>query len=219
MRNYGFVVLFVVLFGLGIAISGGAEDPTTTIVTARMAERLDKPHIGTYHFFEVFQLRGRWIVPDVGYVDFGRNDYRELFTGAGYTLHDGKRVTMIEEFYFVQGTGPAADGAAYLQPWTLLQGRLTKKFAAEAVYFLYVPLTDSASVQHVIERAKLEYSFQKPWKVGMGYAAYKPEGVAWKHKPFLTVSVKTRAGAFEFWLQKVPGGAQVQARYKLVHTK
>jgi len=50
----------------------------------------------------MFQTHGKWIVPDVGYIDFGTGNYRELFFGAGRTLYDGKKLMMTEELYFVQ---------------------------------------------------------------------------------------------------------------------
>jgi hypothetical protein len=38
------------------------------------------------------------------------------------------------------------------------------------------------------------------------------------NKPFLTTTISTLAGAFEFWLQKIPAGGQVEVRYTLVDT-
>jgi hypothetical protein len=210
------------LLFLGAALTSFAQDttnnPTTTLFLARTSERLDSPHLGTYHFLELLQLRGNWIYPDVGYIDFASGNYRELFLGAGRTLHNGKRLTLTEELYFVQAFGPAAKSARYLWPWTMLQFRFTPKFTNETVYFPYLPLNNSARIQHVLERSKLEYALTKSWQVGAGYAGYKYGESEWQHKPFLTATLSTHVGAFELWLQKMPGGAQVQLRYALIHS-
>ena len=191
---------------------------TTTIVIARTGIRLDAPHVGTYHYVEVIRSPGRWIYPDVGYLDFATNAYRELFAGGGLALRDSKRMTLIQELFFDQAFGPAARSARYLVPWTMLQIRFTPKFASETVYFPYVPLNRAARIQHILERAKVEYAIKRPWKSGVGYGGYQYGDLPWQHRPFLTTTLSTRVGAFEFWLQRMPRGAQVQFRYLLVHT-
>ena len=132
--------------------------------------------------------------------------------GAGRTLYNSKRLTWTEELYFVQATGPASKSARYLWPWTLVQFRFTPK-----LYFPYLPLNSSARIQHVLERSKFEYAVTKSWHVGVGYGGYKFADSEWQHKPFLTTTLSTHAGGFELWLQKLPGGAQVQLRYALLH--
>jgi hypothetical protein len=200
------------VFCLGCALPGfaqgtadGTSNPTTTIVLARTGVRLDSPHVGTYHYLEVLQLRGKWVYPDIGYSDFGRNNYR----------HDSKRMTLFGVLFFDQTSGPAGRSARYLMPWTMLQFRFTPKFTNETVYFVYLPLNDSARIQQVPERTKFEYALEKPWKVGAGYGGYKYGDAGWQRKPFVTATISTRAGAFELWLQRMPGGAQVQFRYML----
>ena len=44
----------------------------------------------TFHFLDVIRIRGRLILPDIGYVDFGRSDYRELY-GGGVVAYPGKQ--------------------------------------------------------------------------------------------------------------------------------
>src|SRR5436305_2024089 len=90
---------------------------TKTVFLARYGQRLQSPSTATFHYLELFQIRRRWVLPDVGYIDFGRNDYREMFVGGGYTFYDGKHVTLIEEMFFVQASGSAANQARYLMPW------------------------------------------------------------------------------------------------------
>ena len=191
---------------------------TKTLFLARTGESLKGPYIGTIHYLEFFQIRKKWIYPDIGYVDFAHDNYREFYIGGGRTLYEGKFATWDQELLYVQTTGPAARGAAYLQPWSMLRVRFAPKLTNETVYFAYFPLNDSAHIHHVFERVKFEYALKKRWKAGMGYAGVKFPGVPWVHKPFLTTTISTKAGAFELWLQKIPGGEQVELRYALIHT-
>lgn len=174
----------------------------------------------TYRFVEVFQQRGRWIFPDGGYIDFAdAGKYREIFLGAGAVLYNSKRLTVIEEGYIDKATGPASGGATYFQPWTLVGYRITPKLGSEVVYFPYLPLNKAGRIQHVIERAKLEYDF-KHLKVGGGYGAYQFGDNAWQNKPFITTTLKGgRLGNLELWLQRMPSDhAQLQVRYaKIFH--
>jgi len=192
--------------------------PTKTFFEARTGESLNSPHIGIIHYLEFFQIRKKWIYPDIGYVDFAHGNYREFFIGGGRTLFDNKIATWDQELLYVQATGPAAASARYLQPWSMLRVRFTPKFTNETVYFAYFPLNDSAHIHHVIERAKFEYALKKHWKIGAGYAGVKFPGVPWVNKPLLTTTLSTKAGAFELWLQKIPGGEQIEFRYALIHT-
>jgi len=79
---------------------------TATIVMARWGERAESPAINTYHFVDVFQVRGKWVYPDIGYVDFGHINYREFFAGGGYSLLNGKHVAAVGELLYEQALGP-----------------------------------------------------------------------------------------------------------------
>jgi hypothetical protein len=191
---------------------------TATIVLARWGERAESPAINTYHFAEVFQVRHRWVFPDIGYVDFGHNNYREFFAGGGYTFVQGKRVTAVGELLYEQALGPSTHGDRWLVPWTLLQYRITPKLGGEASYFAYAPLSSTAIVQHVLERSKLEYRVKSHWKIGVGYAGKKAKNNPWQNKPFLTTTFITKEGDLEFWLQRLPRDIlQVEFRYKLIY--
>ena len=221
--------MFAALLCLCISITSFAQDAapdeneenpaayTKSIFLARTGESLVGPYIGTIHYLEFFQIRKKWIYPDIGYVDFAHGNYREFFIGGGRTLYDSKIATWDQELLYVQATGPAAGSARYMQPWSMLQVRFTPKLTSETVYFGYFPLNDSAHIHHVIERAKFEYALKKRWKIGAGYAGVKFAGVPWVNKPLITTTISTRAGAFEFWLQRIPGGEQVEIRYALIH--
>ena len=191
---------------------------TTTIVMARWGERAESDGINNYHFTEAFQVRRGWIYPDIGYVDFGHNNYREFFVGGGDTFYKGAHFTAIGELFYEQGLGPAARSARWIVPWTELQYRITPKLGGEIVYFAYAPLNSTAKVEHIFDRGKLEYRIRSRWKIGAGYSGKIIENSAWQNKPFLTTTLSTSAGDFEFWLQRLPQNAiQIQVRYKLIH--
>jgi hypothetical protein len=215
MRTFTtYLLASLLVFATGTA-SAQSANSAETFVIARTGIMNGQQ---TYNLVEVFQQRGRWIYPDVGYIDFAAaGKYREIFAGAGAMLLNSKRFTVIEEGFIDQTTGPASKGATYFQPWTYVGCRLTKKIASETVYFPYLPLNKAGRIQHVLERAKLEYGF-KHLKVGGGYGAYKFGDDKWQNKPFVTTTLKAgRFGNIELWLQKMPQGhAQVQIRYAKV---
>jgi len=170
---------------------------------------------GAYHYVQVFQQRGKWIYPDVGYVDFNNSDeYREVWVAAGGILLETTHLTVIGEGHITKALGPASDGALYLQPWMLAAYNLSPRLGGELVYFPYLPLNEAGRVQHVLERTKLEYDFGHV-KLGGGYAGYRFGDGDWKSKPFVTATIKAGPiGAIEFWLQRLPGNhVTVQVRY------
>jgi hypothetical protein len=193
------------------------KQPTVSLFFARTGQSLTAPYPGTIHYLEFLQIRNRWIYPDVGYIDFAHDNYREYFVGGGRTLMDTKSVSWDQELLYLGTAGSAAAGAKYLQPWSMLRLRFTPKFTNETVYFAYFPLNDSAKFHHVIERSKFEYALKTRWKIGAGYAGGNRSGGPWVNRPMITTTVSTKAGAFELWLQKIPGGAQVELRYAMVH--
>jgi hypothetical protein len=205
-------------FGQGPAGEGSpSPEPTLTLFFARTGQSLTAPYAGTIHYLEFLQVRNRWIYPDIGYVDFAHNNYREFFIGGGRTLIENKYVSWEQEVEYVQATGPAAGSARYLQPWSMLQVRFTSKFTSEVVYFSYLPLNKTAGFHQVIERAKAEYALSKHWKIGAGYNGADMPGGPWVNRPLITTTLGTAAGDFEFWVLKVPGGAEVELRYALFH--
>jgi hypothetical protein len=203
-------MILAILVALGTA--SAQTNNTENIFIARMG----MTNKATYHLVEAFQQRGRWIVPDVGYIDFNRaGEYREFFIGGGAVLHDSKHLTIIEEGYIDRASGPKSGGATYFQPWTLVGYRITPKIGGQTVYFPYLPLNKAARIQHVLERAVMEYDLGRHFKVGGGYAAYQFGNGPWENKPLITATIKTTDyGSFEFWLQRVPGNhASAQIRY------
>jgi hypothetical protein len=191
--------------------------PATSVLLARMGQNLQAPYTGTYHVVEFFQVHGRWIYPDGGYVDCATNTYREYFAGGGWTFVSGKKATLVGEGYFVQDAGSAARSARYLWANPILDVRFARKLAWQTSYFTYIPLNHSAYFQQLLERSKLEYAIARSVKAGGGYGAYESSSNPWQNQPFGTVTFSTRAGSMGFWIQHMPQGAQVQARYSFTH--
>ena len=206
------------VFVAGHAAAQDAPDqtpsaPVTTTVLVRTGLRSDV----TLRYVEVLQTRGRWVVPDVGYIDFGdAGRHREIWLGGGPVLIQRPSVNLTVTGYYAQDDGSAANGAKYFQVWSLLGYQVAPHVVAQAVYLGFAPLNDAARVQHLFERIKLEYDFGR-LKLGGGYAAYRFATDAWQHRPFVTGTVRLgRAGALELWGQRLSGDkAQLQVRYAL----
>lgn len=139
-------------------------------------------------FANAFQTRGRIILPDAGYVDFGHTkEYREVFLGGGLILADSKKVTWLAEVFALNASGPHA-GAFYAQPFTIFVVRPAPGWTIDTSAFYYAPLTKHAIPQLALDRAKLERRVHKHFSVGAGYAAYAAKGEGWAHKPYVTAT-------------------------------
>ena len=209
---------------LVLTLFGSACFSQETTVVARMGMR----NAATYHFLDAFQThRGKWIYPDVGYIDFAKNGYWEFFIGGGAVLHDSKRFTLIHEGFIDRAQGRLSHSATYYQPWTLFGYKLSQKVSGKTVYFPYLPLNKSARIQHVLECAQLEYDF-KHFRAGAGYGGYRFADEDWQHKPYVTWTLKAGSlGELELWLQRIPRnvilgsgahGSFVQAQIRFAKT-
>ena len=178
------------------------------------AERLAMRNAATQHYAQFYQQRGNWLAPDLCYVDYGKSNYRENFFGGGKVFYRGGHLVLTHEEFFGQTSGSASNDARYLLPWTKAEYTLAPKLAGSTVYFVYVPLNDTAKFHQTVERAKLEYDFKK-FKFGAGYAGAEPINKDWQNKPMVTLTLKCgKFGALEFWGQRLPGNhAQLQVRY------
>jgi len=221
MRS-SFTICLLVCGGIG---GGRAQEsapprkPVTISYTVRTGEQLQAPHVSTYRLFEYSQQRGRWILPDFGDYDFGQGGERLLFAGAGAEFHPVKRATLTQIVYFSQAVGPGSRDARYLWVWPVMDIDITPRLSAETVVYPSIPLNRAAEAGIDVDRAKMEYAVRRKLTAGAGYSGSICGGSTWKNKPFLTTTVTTRAGSFEFWLQKMPGGGQIQVRYQLVRSQ
>jgi hypothetical protein len=209
-RNCCWIVFLLV----ACASSDKLHAQTETYLVARMGMR----NASTYHYLELLQARGRWFAPDFLYIDYGKSDYRELWVGAGRSLLQSKKISLANGCYFDAAVGSAANGALYLLPWTWVTYQLTSRIGGETYYLPYVPLNNSGTLQHVLERAKLEYSWSH-FKLGSGYAGYKAGSGSWQNRPFVTGTLRgNKLGELELWLQRLPENKlQLQLRYVISH--
>jgi len=221
----GALYLLAFLMG-GLAFSHAEEvapqrssSSVQDIVILRTGEQFQAPYVMTYHLVELAQQRGKWLVPDFGVIDYGKGNFREFFVGGGPIYHYGKVVTYTQELFFAQDTGQAAHGARYLWPWPVFNFQFTPRLSSEVVAYLCIPVNRAAYMQYDLDRAKLEYAVNRTLTVGGGLSFAKNASEPWQNKHFFTSTLNTRQGAFEFWLQKVPGGGQLQLRYQLVHSE
>ncbi|MBX4186904.1 MAG: hypothetical protein KW802_01415 [Candidatus Doudnabacteria bacterium] len=176
-------------------------------------------HAQTLRMLEVYQTRGNSVAWDLGHIDFGAEGYHELFVGVGHIFTPYKKLTLIEELYFVQAVGADANGARYVQPFTVAIIPVTAKLGGFVKYFPYVPLNHAARIQHVLDEASLKYDFGR-FKLGGGYAAYRYGDQAWDQLPFVSGVIKLgRAGALDVWFQKTLSGNQIRFNYSLSRKK
>jgi hypothetical protein len=194
-----------------VVFVGSAKAQTLTSFDLRTAVR---DHHQSYRFLEVFQERGRFILPRAGYMDFGAGDHsREFFVGGGYKVVESEHVSLSQGLYFTKAVGEA-EGASYIQPWTELDYELSPKLGGRALVLPYIPLSNGGHTEFVVERVGIEYG--SAIKLGVGYGAYQMEE-EWSHSPFLSLTLTPASGKFgalEFWYQKLGHGvSQVQARY------
>lgn len=207
MRTFTTLMILAILVAIGTA-SAQTED----FAIARIGLRNGM----TYSLVEGFRQQGKVIAPDCGAITFNQPGlYREFFCGGGAVLLNSKHLTVIEEGYIDQASGPLSGGATYLQSWTYVGYRITKRLGGETVYFPYLPLNKAARIQHVLERATLEYDLGKRFKIGAGYGAYKFGDQPLENKPFVGPALKLgRYGTLWFWCQRVPGNhASAQIRW------
>jgi hypothetical protein len=104
-------------------------------------------------------------------------------------------------------------------PWPVFNFQFTPKLSSEVVAYLCIPLNHAAYMQYDVDRAKLEYALNRRLALGAGYNGSKDAGHPWLNKPFFTSTLNTREGAFEFWVERMPGGGQLQVRYQLLHSE
>lgn len=175
----------------------------------------------TYRHAQAVHGRGRWVLADVGYIDFGDSDgYSELWAGGGRVLHGSDRALLVVEGLLAQAFGSRSRHETYLQPWILWWTRPARRLETELVYLAYVPLDRAGTRQHVLDRFKVEVDLER-FRLGVGYAGFQFGDASWEHRPFLTGTVKLRgAGGLELWLQRLEdrrggSGFQVQLRYAI----
>jgi hypothetical protein len=216
MRYLCFLLLAVLCAGRDLAGEADHGRPVVDIYVLRAGEQLQSPHVVTYRVAEWEQIRGRWILPDVGYYDTGYGKDQIWFTGAGGDVLHSRHVDWQQELYFSQEAGPASANKRSLWVWPVLDVRFRPRLTGQFVPYPTIPLDLAQRSSFDVDRAKVEWAASSHWQAGVGYAGGLCGSRTWQNHPFLTVTRTTRVGKVEAWLEQISGGAEVQLRYLLV---
>jgi hypothetical protein len=219
-----FLLFALVLFFCGSALSAEETDAprpapaaVETTYVVRTGQRLQAPVAATYRLFEYSQQRGRWILPDMGYYDIGHFRSQLWFAGVGVEFHPSRRVTWTQIVYVAQAVGREAHNERSFWIWPVVDANLTPRLSLEAVAYPTLPLNRAQRWAFDLDRVKLEYKVNSRLVAGAGLSATTGAGMDWERRPFLTLtSSRGRAANCEFWLERIPGGAQIQVRYQLI---
>jgi hypothetical protein len=214
-RHLCFLIISVLFVARHLPAQADHGRPVVDIFIFRTAEQLQSPHVVTYRVVEWEQMRGRWILPDVGYYDTGYGKDQLWFAGGGADVIHSKHVDWEQELYVLQEAGPESRNKRFLWLWPVLDFRFRPRLTAQFVAYPTIPLNRAQGWSYDVDRSKVEWAATPGWQAGVGYAGGLTASSPC-HSPFLTVTRSTRAGSFEVWLQRTTGGAQVQLRYLLV---
>jgi len=228
MRKVSALILFLASTALGqdqTAPAASESKPVLNVWLNRNGFLANENFIYS-EWFQVHPTKHpKWslLLPDVGFVAF--NDvghYREVFVGGGVEMYFTRALTVDEEAYWVQSSGPDSAGKFWYMPWTRVEYDFPKRWVTENVFFPYIPLNDGA-MRFVWERSKLQYQGFQHFNVGAGYGALAEiTPPSWHNEPFATVTLKTQhLDNFEVWVQKFPSNAvQLQFRHSIAwHTR
>lgn len=216
MPGKSWAYLFLALIAATCGAESKDSNPAVNVYIVRGAEQLNGPHTVTYRLAEWTQIRGRWMVPDIGYYDTGYGKDQIWFAGGGFYLVNKPRVAYYQEFYVTQEAGPEAHNQRGLWIWPVVETRFKKSFFNQVAAIPTIPLNASQRWGFDIDRAKSEWAPSPHWLVGAGYSGGICSTRTWESKPFVTATRKTRSGNYEVWIQRTAGGAQVQLRYLFV---
>lgn len=220
MRSW--FVVGCLLFGGIRALAAQSDAPHLPVVSTlvvRTGEPLQAPHKLTYELVEFSQQRGRWVVPDIGIYGSRDESDKLLFAGAGAEFLFRRKIDYTQIFYISQAIGPGSHGARTFWIWPVLDVNFTPRWMSEVVVYPTIPLNRAAEAGFDIDRAKLQYAFTRRFSAGAGYSASIYEKCSWQNKPLATATYFSPRGSIEFWLERIPDGAQIQIRYTLTHSE
>lgn len=212
-----YVMMVLAALPLFAAENDSPALPETAFV-ARTGVRMQSHYEATYHLYEFSQQRGRWLWPDLGYYDSGKTNDQLWFAGAGGDIIRNNRVELLQIVYVEQEVGRDAHNQRAIWIWPVLDVQLTPRLSSETVVYPTIPIDRSQRWAFDVDRSKLEYQLRRNLKAGAGYSASVGAECDWFSKPFLTTTLTNRTGSWEFWIQRISGGAQLQVRYTLTHT-
>lgn len=202
------VLAVALVLALGTTSSTLAGD---TLVLAR-ASVTDKGAT-SMRFLDISHSFGRTILA-LDFIDFGDSGYHEVSAGAGTIIAHGHRGMLGTIGYVMKTTGGhAAAGEYYFQPLVFGAFNMTSRLKLDGAILPYVPLSSSATRQLSIDHLKLDVNVGAV-TLGAGYGGFRFGDGPWAHKPMISLQIPGAkfAGSPELWLQKIPGGVQVQLR-------
>src|SRR5690242_18243347 len=125
------------------AASSAFSGPAVNVVLVRGAEQLTGPHVITYRVAEWTQIRGRWMLPDIGYFDTGYGKDQIWFAGGGYYVINKPRVVYYQEFYLSQEAGSESRNARGFWIWPVVETQFRSRFFHQIAAFPTIPLNAS----------------------------------------------------------------------------
>ncbi|HEY2857549.1 MAG TPA: hypothetical protein VGJ21_03985 [Terracidiphilus sp.] len=216
MRHFAIYLLFLMGLAAPAWANQAEKSEVSDILILRTGEELNAPHVFTYHVVEWEHVRGRWILPDMGYVDNGYGRDQTWFVAGGAKALVTQHLDWTQELFVTQEAGPDSHNKRSMRLWPIVNVRLPNRLSSQMVPYPTVPLDAAQRWSIDIDRAKLEWTANTRWVAGVGYSGGLNKNRDWASRPFLTTTRRTPAGSFEFWLERMPGGAQLQVRYVLV---
>jgi hypothetical protein len=213
-----FLLFFCACLRTGIAESSepaqNAPSHFESNYVFRTGEQLQGPQVLTYRLFEYSLQAGHRILPDIGYYDTGGLSDRIIFGGGGVE-YKNRHIDYTQILYAAEETGPSAHHQRTLWIWPVIDSTYTPRLTSEVALYPTIPINHAARWGFDIDRAKMEYAFGPHFKAGAGLSACVGATTSWTNKPLATATFTNRGGAWEFWLERMPGGAQIQLRYSL----
>ncbi len=116
-RHLCFWLIAILFIVCDLPAQADHPQPVVDIYVLRMGEQLQSPHVVTYRVVEWEQMRGRWILPDVGYYDTGYGKDQLWFAGGGADVIHSKHVDWAQELYVLQEAGPESRNKRFLWLW------------------------------------------------------------------------------------------------------
>lgn len=170
-----------------------------------------------FRLVETARKRGRWTQVNVGYVDSGdAGENRKLWLGGGAVVVDRPRLRLEVAAGLSRSAGTATLGERYIESSAYLVGRPRTNWLVEISHIESLPLNDTAVRQHALERARLEYEWDR-YRFGFGYAGDQSGREAWEHRPFVSLTRPIgELGKIELWLQRVelPDGPKMRLQLR-----
>ena len=139
-RHLLFLILSILFVVRDLPAQAENPRPVVNIYVLRMGEQLQSPNIVTYRVAEWEQMRGRWILPDVGYYDSGYGKDQLWFAGGGADVLHTRHFDWEQEIYVLQEAGPESTNKRFMWLWPVLDFRFRPRLTAQVAPYPTLPL-------------------------------------------------------------------------------